>query len=153
MTNELHEYYTGEYIKGLGIPTIILIGIENENEYKCQTFVIIENPQTNNFDTSFSNVITMKKEYSKENSNLHQFMLDFSLEKTKNDLYYKALELNNYQSITDFRISKNSETSTLMFIKSKSRKMLNYLFENTFSNKLRNIIVFYKELNFEIRKL
>ncbi|WBV54168.1 hypothetical protein [Chryseobacterium gambrini] len=153
MEKEVNEYYISDYIKGLGIPTIVLNGIEYPDEYRCQTFIIIENPKTGTFNTNFSNIVILKKDFLEESYDLNQFLLDFGLEKTKNDLYYKALELNDYEDISDFQISKHSETSTLMFLKRRSSQMLDYIFQNTISNKLRTLIIFYKNLNFETREI
>jgi hypothetical protein len=152
MINESYQFYIGEYIKNLGIPIIVLVGVETEDEFICQRFIIIENPQNNTFDKSLCNVVKMRKaEFP--NYNLDFFINEYGIEQSKTDLYYKALENNNYENTPRINISKNSETSILMSIKNKSVENLNFIIEKCISEKLKMICTFYKKLTFEVRKL
>lgn len=152
MRNETYQFYIGEYIKNLGIPTIVFVGVETEEEFICQRFIIIENPQNNTFDKSLCNILKMRKaEFP--NYNLDLFVNEYGIEQSKTDLYYKSLENNNYEYMPRINLSQNSETSTLMLIKNKSIDNLNFIIEKCISEKLKMICTFYKNLNFEVKKL
>ncbi|SHL55250.1 hypothetical protein SAMN05444360_102295 [Chryseobacterium carnipullorum] len=106
---EIIKIYNCEYIMGLGIPTVILIGQEHENRLICQKFIVIENPVSENL--SYYIRTTKIKKNDIENLSLENFINDYGLQYAENDLYHRAIQINNYKNINSFRLVEYSTTN------------------------------------------
>ena len=151
MKNEIIEYYFGDFVTALGRPHLVLVGYEDAENLHCEKYILFEE-----LDGRHSHI------GEKVNSpiikgvidNLTDFIEVQGLEHAKGLIYLEAYkEAENKKTpdlsygLRNITLRRANQTSFLMYMKSKSETQLNWINNNTNSEKLKELIKLYKSIN------
>jgi hypothetical protein len=148
MKKEIIDYYFGDFVTALGRPHIVLVGQEFEDKLICEKYILFE--ELNGSHSHIGEVVNSPiiNGYS---DNLEEFIENQGLEHAKSIIYleaYKEQEKRQADSFNEIRINlrKTTQTSFMMYMKKKSETQLNWIAINTHSEKLKQLINFYKKV-------
>jgi hypothetical protein len=146
MKEEIIEYYFGDIITPLGRPLLLIIGQEFDDKIRCEKFIFFEEITGKHYrlgEEITSSII------ANTDFNLESFLKFEGLEDAKNIIYREAYTQNNKIPISKNKIKKinlrkSNQNAFLLYMKRKSVSQLNWIQNNTQSQKLQEIIGLYK---------
>jgi hypothetical protein len=151
MENETIEYYFGDFVTALGRPHLVLVGYEDAENLHCEKYILFEE-----LDGRHSNIGEKVNSPKIEGviDNLPDFIENQGLEYAKSIIYLEACKEAEKKKtadlsygLRDFTLRKANQTSFLMYMKSKSESQLNWISNNTNSDRLKELIKLYKSIN------
>ena len=155
MKKEIIEYYFGDFVTVLGRPHIVLVGQEFDDKLICEKYILFE--ELNGCHSHIGEIVNLPiiTGYS---DNLNEFIENQGLEHAKSIIYleaYKAQEKRQAVLFSEIRINfrKTTQKSFMLYMNKKSETQLNWIAKNTHSEKLKQLIDFYKKFVIITRKI
>jgi hypothetical protein len=151
MENETIEYYFGDFVTALGRPHLVLVGYEDAENLHCEKYILFE--KLDGRHTHIGEKVNSPK-IEGVIDNLPDFIENQGLEHAKSIIYLEAYKEADKKKtpdlsygLRDITLRKANQTSFLMYMKSKSESQLNWISNNTNSDKLKELIKLYKSIN------
>jgi hypothetical protein len=158
MKKEIIEYYFGDFVTSLGKPSLLLVGIEENNEMSCEKYIIFE--ELNETYSHLGENVTSPKIDGLTDS-LQEFMQNQGLEHSRSIISleaYKEAEKQNSNAFhfgfREINLRPTNQTAFLMHMNRKDTSQLNWIEKNTKSDKLKGLIRLHQtiKLNTKVYK-
>jgi hypothetical protein len=155
MKTEIFKCFEGNFITPLGRPFILLVGQEHENCLLCEKYVIYQEK-----DDKFSHWGEVIKApiITGHFDKLEEFVNDYGLEHAKSVIYHQVFldrEKSQKNYLGEIVINGRfvTELSFLMYLNEITKPNIEWIYKNTHSEKLQELISFISGITISHRNL